>query len=267
MIGRLGRLGAKTGVAFAHGLLLAACLAAAAPAAAERRPRTPTAAALATGAPAAPLPRLVVEADGPTFRLRPDTLASFTPSTLDVGRFAFTVPGRGQAGVQSSERSFRFTPSGTPDRKAVSLGVTARSMSAPAAQAPARAALADRAAQPVGFNLDLAVGWKGFALSGGVSRLDVGPAGLHEGVDVALSYGDRNWKTSLQATAERSPPMVLRQFEEVQRFGIEAGGAYSIGRSVSVLGGVRYRSAPQNASLLDPNADDKSVYVGGAVAF
>ncbi len=245
----------------------------------QARPRTQTAAALAPGTPAGPAtpgmaqPRrgLLVEAEGPSFRLRPDTLGSFPPVTLDVGRFAFTAPGRPATGLQSSERSFRFTPSGSSDRRAVSLGVTARSVAAPAASAPVRTAAAapvERQTQPVGFNLDLAVGWNGFALSGGVSRLDTGvAAGLREGVDVALSYGGRNWKTSVQATAERSNPLVLRQFDEVERFGIEAGGAYALGRSFSVLGGVRYRAAPANPSLLDPNADDKSVYLGGAVAF
>jgi hypothetical protein len=236
------------------------------------KPRSPTAAALSAPSSSAAQPRrgLVVEADGPSFRLRPDTLSSFTPATLDVGRFTFTAPGRPVAGIQPSERSFRFTPSGAADRKAVSLGVTARSVAPAPASAPVRTASAtvERAVQPFGFNLDLAVGWNGFAVSGGVSRLDTGVGnGMREGVDVAFSYGGSNWKTSVQATAERSPPLVLRQFDEVERFGIEAGGAYALGRSLSVLGGVRYRTAPANASLLDPNVEDKSVYVGGAVAF
>lgn len=261
---RIGSDGQKAGVACAA--LVALVLAT--PALATQKPRTATAAALGGTQPRA----LVVEAEGPAFRLRPNTMASFTPATMDVGRFSFTAPGRAAASpVQSVERSFRFTPSGTNERRAVSLGMTARSV-APAAPSGTAARVAaapvERAVQPVGYNLDLAVGWNGFSLSGGVSRLDTGVvAGLREGVDVALSYGGRNWKTSVQATAERSAPLVLRQFEDVERFGIEAGGAVAVGRSMSVLGGVRYRTAPENASLLDPNADDKRVYIGGAFAF
>jgi hypothetical protein len=239
-----------------------------APASAQKL-RTPTAAALSPGA--APARGILVEPEGPSFRLRPNSLASFTPPTLDVSRFAFT-PGRsGVTGAQVTERSFRFTPSGGTDSKAVSLGVTARTVTAPVpTAAPVRIAMApaERAIQPVGYNLDVAVGWNGFALSGGVSRLDAGiDSGIQEGVDVGLSYGGRNWKTGVQATAERSSPLVLRQLGDVERFGIEAGGAYALGRTVSVSGGVRYRTAPQNPSLLDLDADDKRVYIGGAFAF
>ena len=261
--------GAGRAGAVAAGLCLALLLPAAPAFPAERKPKTATAALLSPAGPA----RLTVAAEAPSFRLRPDTLASFTPQTLDVGRFAFTVPGRqGPApGAPPVERSFRFTPSGSPDRKAVTLGVTARGIAPAQTPAPPQVratAAADRALPTVAFNLDLAVGWNGFALSGGVSRLDSGMGGgVREGVDVAFSYGGRNWKTSVQATAERSPPLVLRQFDDVERYGIEAGGTYALGRSLSVLGGVRYRTAPLNPSLLDLNADDKSVYLGGAFAF
>ncbi|MFN3592406.1 MAG: hypothetical protein ACK4TG_09480 [Thermaurantiacus sp.] len=262
---RIGRTMREAGVATAA----LAALVLATPAVANQKPRTATASALSGTQP----PRaLVVEAEGPTFRLRPNTLASFTPATIDVGRFSFTAPGRASAApVQSVERSFRFTPSGSSERRAVSLGMTARSVAPPAPSGTAArvaAAPVDRAVQPVGYNLDLSLGWNGFSLSGGVSRLDTGVvAGLREGVDLAVSYGGRNWKTSVQATAERSAPVVLRQFDDVERFGIEAGGAVAVGRSMSVLGGVRYRTAPENASLLDPNSDEKRVYIGGAFAF
>ena len=202
-------------------------------------------------------------------------LTPFAPPLIDQARFSFTAPGRSgtSARVQTLERAFRFTPSGQSDnRKALSIGVSSRIVTAAAAPAePAHVAVTETASAPASaYAVDLAVGWKGFAINTGYSRLDAGlasltPLGRKEAVDVGLSYRGQNWKTSLQATAEQGSTLLLSPLE--RRYSLELGGAYAFGPRLSVTGGVRYKLAPEAPSLLDPDRADRAVYLGTNLAF
>lgn len=198
-------------------------------------------------------------------------LAPFAPPLLDQAKFSFTAPGRAAATarLQTVERAFRFTPSGQPDnRKALTIGVSSRLVTASADTT--RAAAETSATLPTAYNVDLAVGWKGFAINSGYSRSDSGtvslvPLGRKEAVDVGLSYRGKNWRTSLQATAEQGSTLLLSPLE--RRYSVEASGAYAFGPRLSVTGGVRYKLAPEAPTLLDPDAADKAVYFGTNFAF
>ncbi len=198
-------------------------------------------------------------------------MPTFSPPLIDQAKFAFTAPGRGAATarLQTVERAFRFTPSGQSDnRKALSLGFSSRLVSAPADATRAAAETASTA--PQAYNVDVAVGWKGFAINTGYSRSDSGtvalvPLGRKEAVDVGLSYRGKNWRTTLQATAEEGSALLLTPLE--RRYSVELGGAYAVGPRLSVSGGVRYKLAPQVPSLLDPDRSDQAVYFGTNFAF
>lgn len=227
---------------------------------------TPTAASKAK-------PRLQVttEADSAAFRLKPTALASLSMPNFDASRFAFTAPGRvANSRVQPVERGFSFTPSGSSDRKALSVGVTTRTLAA-AQVSPSRAAAppVDAGLAPSGYGVDVSVGWRGFAVNGGVSRLDqgMGAGGKREGVDVGLSYASRNWKTSVQASADRGSSLLTTPGPVTERFALEAGGAMALSPALSVGGSVRYRLAPLNPTPVDPTKDDRAVFLGGALAF
>lgn len=204
-------------------------------------------------------------------------VASLVPPSIDTSRFAFTAPGRAAPQrLATIERSFRFTPSGSPDRKALALGVTSRVI-APTATAAAGPATARAAAPstevalaPAGYNFDLSVDWKGFAVSGGISRVDQGLGfGRRDGVDVGLGYRASRWRAGLQATAERGlsaplDPVRLSMAQLEPRYSFEASGAYALSPGVSVNGGVRYRMNPVNPQQMP---DDRAVFVGGSLAF
>ncbi len=200
-----------------------------------------------------------------------NTLTPFSPPLIDQAKFSFTAPGRPAASARLAtvERAFRFTPSGqTDNRKALSIGVSSRLV---AATPEAIRATAETAASlPTAYNVDLAVGWKGFAINTGYSRLDGGttslvPLGRKEAVDVGLSYRGKNWRTSLQATAEQGSTLLLSPLE--RRYSVELGGAYAVGPRLSVTGGVRYKLAPEAPTLLDPDRADQAVYFGTNFAF
>jgi hypothetical protein len=205
-------------------------------------------------------------------RLVVDTpLTPFQPQVAEFGRFAFTAPGA-PAMPQSlgAGSGFRFTPSGQADnRRALSLGVAAR-VATPVVDRSRAAAPADRFVVPAGYNVNLSLGWKGFAVDTGYSHaepvLGLPVSGrMTDQLNLGLSYGGRNWRTSVQGTAEQSQQLAFAPL--TRRYGLELGGAYRVAPRFSVSGGVRYRIAPEPPSLVLPNRDDQAVYLGTNIAF
>jgi len=200
-------------------------------------------------------------------------LTPFQPPVSDPAKFSFTAPGNSasSARLQTVERAFRFTPSGqSENRKALSIGVSTRVVAAAADRSRAAAPVETLAALPSSYNVDLAVAWKGFAVNTGFSRFEPGPMALLSGgrrdaIDLGISYRGKNWKTSLQGTAEQGSLLVYAPLE--RRYSVEFGGAYVVAPRLSVKGGVRYKLAPETPSLLDPDRADQSVYFGTNLAF
>lgn len=213
-------------------------------------------------------------------RLRVGSLASFAPTLVDAGKFSFTAPGQGAANARMAtvERAFRFTPSGKTDsRRAFSVGVTSRVVTAVAETPRAAAPVETAAVKPAAYNVDLAVGWRNFAVSGGYSRSDavVGslPVSLtprRDALDVGVSYRGGSWKTSLQVAAETGAPALLAPITALsplpldRRYSVELGGAYLLTPQLSLTGGVRYKTID---NTVDPLRRDQSVYVGTAFTF
>ncbi len=199
-------------------------------------------------------------------------LTPFQPSISDSAKFSFTASGNNAstARLQTMERAFRFTPSGQSDnRKALSLGVSTRVVAAATDRSRAAAPVESLASLPTSYNVDLSVGWKGFAVNTGFGHVEPGVtallAGPRDSIDLGVSYGGKNWRTSLQGTAEKGSLLAFAPLE--RRYSVELGGAYAIAPRVSVNGGVRYKLAPLTPSLLDPSRDDQAVYLGTNVAF
>ncbi|WP_303812107.1 hypothetical protein [Sandarakinorhabdus limnophila] len=215
-------------------------------------------------------PALAAKPKSAKQRLVVDTpLTPFQPQVGEFGRFAFTAPGA-PAMPQSLGSGFRFTPSGQADnRRALSLGVAAR-VTTPVVDRSRAAAPADRFVVPAGYNLSLSLGWKGFAVDTGYSHAEpllMSPLSgrMTDQLSLGLSYGGRNWRTSLQGTAEQSQPLAFAPL--TRRYGLELGGAYRVAPRFSVTGGLRYRIAPEPPSLVLPNRDDQAVYFGTNIAF
>ena len=190
----------------------------------------------------------------------------FTPAVADP-RLAAVFAGRGVIGG-----TFRFTPSTTTSRnKAVQVAVRARSTTA----AGARKLGLDSAAPsldlltPTAYNLGVAVGWKRFALSGDVSKIDGGllPIG-RESAEVGLSYSGKRFTGRVQVGAERTDGRQLRLVAQERAYSLDVGGSYSIARNVDLTGGVRYKIQRERLQALsDERRDSQAVYIGTAFRF
>ena len=222
---------------------------------------------------------LTIDADSATEHLRVGGLSSFAPSLVDAGKFSFSAPGQNAANARLAtvERAFRFTPSGkTDNRRAFSIGVTSRIVAAVTDTSRAAAPVEPSVATPAAYNVDLAVGWHNFAVSGGYSRSEtLGgtlPTSLtprRDAVDVGVSYRGASWKTSLQVAAESGAPIQLTTTPSApslldRRYSVEFGGAYSLTPQLAVTGGLRYKAT---VNPVDPLRHDQGVYLGTAFSF
>jgi hypothetical protein len=167
-------------------------------------------------------------------------IGTFTPVASAGKNRAVTVAVRARAGGAAAE-SDRLNPAAT-----ASLGIA-----------------------PVAYNLGAGVGWKRFALSGDVKRIDTGilPGG-REGVDLGLSYNAPKWSTRLQVAADRPVGNLPRTIAGNESVSLDVGGAYRLTRNLDVTAGVRYRSERNRLEpVTDNRRDSQAVYVGTAFRF
>ena len=202
---------------------------------------------------------------------RPVTLSthgigSFTPASADP-RLAAVL-----ARANLAANGFRFTPSETRGGgRAVTVAVRARSSRTGDAERLASATVPAVSLTPLAYNLGVAVGWKRFALSGDVTKVDLaGSPGSREGADLALSYSGQRISGRVKAAAER--PLVGTGTPvlpgDAQSYSLDVGGSYSLSHNLDVTAGVRYRSDQNRLQRLeDTRRDSQAVYVGTAFRF
>lgn len=193
-------------------------------------------------------------------------IGTFTPAAADP-RLAAALARSGISGT-----GFRFTPADTrgAGNRSVTVAVRART-SRPSA------ALADRGAaapasvtlQPIAYNLGVSVGWKRFAISGDLAKLDLaGQPGSGETLDVGVSYTGKRASARIKAATERPNERAPRLLTVDPNYSIDVGGAYSITRNLDVTAGVRYMSEKDRLPQLNDNRrDSQAVYVGTAIRF
>jgi hypothetical protein len=193
-------------------------------------------------------------------------VGGFTPAAADP-RLAAAFAARGfNAGT------FRFTPSATTQKssKAIKVAVRARaSTAAEAIRAGAEPSVALAGLTPTAYNLGVAVGWKRFALSGDVAKVDGGilPNG-REAAGVGLSYAGNKFTTNVRVGAERPDRTRPQALAEGESYSLDLGGSYSIARNLAVTGGVRYKIQNDRLqSLTDERRDSQAVYIGTAFRF
>lgn len=191
---------------------------------------------------------------------------SFTPAVADP-RLAAEFARRGfQAG------SMRFTPAtGSAERsKAIKVAVRARAATVTQASRTVDASSTPvTAITPTGYNLGLAVGWKRFALSGDVAKVQGGPLpGGREAAEVGVSYSGKKFTGRVEVGAERSDPAQLRVVPVESSYSLGVGGSYRLGRNLDVTGGVRYKIQRDRLEpIADERRDSQAVYIGTAFRF
>lgn len=168
------------------------------------------------------------------------------------------------------ETGFRFTPSESHRgiSRAVTVAVRARSTRAVAstdrAAVPAQLSLA-----PIAYNLGVSVGWKRFAVSGDVTRVDlINQPGSRERADVGVSYSGKRVAGRVTAATDRPLANTPALIGDKPSYSIDVGGSYSLTRNLDVTAGVRYKSERDRLpQITDTRRDSQAVYVGTAFRF
>ena len=192
---------------------------------------------------------------------------SFTPAVADP-RLAAEFARRGfQTG------GLRFTPSAASNDRSKAIKVAVRARAATVAQATRT--MAETSATPVtaitptGYNLGVSVGWKSFALSGDVVKVQGGGVpGGREAAELGVSYSLKRFTGRVELGAERSDPALLRVVPVENSYSVGVGGSYRIARNFDVTGGVKYKIEQDRVQpVADERRDSQAVYIGTAFRF
>lgn len=192
----------------------------------------------------------------------------FTPAVVDPKLAALLA----RAGL--SGQDFHFTPaqSRRAGPRAVTVAVRARTSVAAQEARLLRTDVPESATvglKPIAYNLGVSVGWKRFAVSGDVTRIDLsGLPGSREAADVGVSFAARRFTGRVVASADRPLADSPKAGSDGPSYSVDVGGSYSISRRIDLTAGVRYKS--QNFRLdrvSDDRRDSQAVYVGTALRF
>jgi len=189
---------------------------------------------------------------------------SFTPSAADPRLAALFARGGCDAG------SFRFTPAETRrDNRAVTVAVRAQTNRGIDTTHLATSSAPTVGLAPIAYNLGMSVGWKRFAVSGDLAKIDLaGMPGSRSSADLAVSYAGKRFTGSVKAAADRPMANTPRLVEDMPSYSVDLGGSYSLTRNIDVTAGVRYRSDRERFVRLDDDRrDSQAVYLGTAFRF
>lgn len=191
-------------------------------------------------------------------------IGSFTPAAADPRLAALFARGGFNAG------NFRFTPAETRrDTRAVTVAVRALTNRGVDTTRLATTSAPTVGLAPIAYNLGMSVGWKRFAVSGDLSRLDLaGMPGGRDSADLAVSYSGKRFTGSVKAAADRPLANTAKLVEDTPSYSVDLGGSYSLTHNLDVTAGVRYRSDRERYVRLDDDRrDSQAVYVGTAFRF
>lgn len=218
-------------------------------------------AAAAAFAPAAGAPQQEKHSKRPVIAAR--GIGSFTPAAGDP-RLAAALA---SAGVGDS--GFRFTPSEVKrsGKRPITVAVRARSSSTRGQAEQVASAAPNVGLTPIAYNLGVAVGWRRFALSGDLAKVDIaGLPGSREAVDVGVSYTGNRASARLKARSDRDTGPAIVTLDE--SYSVDLGGSYSLTRNLDVTAGVRYNSERDRLQRLeDDRRDSQAIYIGTAFRF
>ena len=195
----------------------------------------------------------------------PGGIGYFTPAAADP-KLAAVLARSGLSG-----NGFRFTPTDSRrvGSKAVTVAVRARSTRVVQAVDPADPAPAPVNLAPIAYNLGVSVGWKRFAVSGDVTRVDlVTQPGGRERADIGFTYSGKRATGRVTAGAERPLANTPALIGDNPSYSLDVGGSYSLTRNFDLTAGVRYKAERDRLPrLTDQRRDSQAVYVGTAFRF
>lgn len=231
--------------------------------------------ALLGGASVAALSLLLAPALAATQQQKPSqprsaatiNIGTFTPAVADP-RLAAELARRGFSGG-----GFRFTPAATTSDRNRAVRVAVRARAETPGEATRRAAGSSAtqvtAITPTAYNLGVSVGWRSFALSGDVARVEGGTVpGGRQAAEVGVSYARSRFSGRVEVGADRVDPTTPKAIAELDSYSVGVGGSYRIARNLDVTGGLRYKIQRDRLEpLADERRDSQAVYVGTAFRF
>jgi hypothetical protein len=151
----------------------------------------------------------------------------------------------------------------------VTVAIRARSTRAAQNADRANPAPVEVSLAPIAYNLGVSVGWKRFAVSGDVTRVElVTQPGSRERADLGLSYTGKRVGGRVQASADRPLTNTPVMLGDNPSYSIDVGGSYSLTRNLDVTAGVRYKAERDRLPrMTDQRRDSQAVYVGTAFRF
>lgn len=199
-----------------------------------------------------------------TARSAPRSVGIFTPAAADPKLAAVLS----RSGLPES--GFRFTPSSArSSNRSVMVAVRSRTSRG--------VAVADRAVvaptvnvAPISYNLGVSVGWKRFALSGDVTRIELtSQPGSRERTDLGITYTGKRAAGRVTATEDRPLVNTPVLIGDKPSYSIDVGGSYSLSRNFDVTAGVRYKTERDrlDPAVTESRRDSQAVYVGTAFRF
>lgn len=191
-------------------------------------------------------------------------IGTFTPASADPKLAAVLA----RAGMTGS--GFRFTPSESTRRSPRDITVAVRALSNRAVREDRIASATESVSlAPIAYNLGVSVGWKRFAVSGDVARIDMaGQPGSREMADLGISYTGNRASARIKAGTERPTGDVPALVAVDPSYSIDVGSSYSLTRNLDVTAGVRYKSERERLPrIADDRRDSQAVYVGTAFRF
>lgn len=195
-----------------------------------------------------------------------DPLSSFTPANADRRLAAALGPSKGLALTD-----FKFTPAPAKGRPSqVRVAIRARASAPAETQMASASTVAVDALKPTSYNLGMAVGWKRFAVSGDVAKVQETNSALggRESAIVGVSYSLKRFTGRVAVGADRADGHPLAALRKGDNYSLDVGGSYDISRRVALTGGVRYNIERDKLSTLqDARRDSQAVYVGTAFKF
>jgi hypothetical protein len=193
---------------------------------------------------------------------------AFTPAAADPNlAAAFANSGIGDIGV--NDGAFRFTPSSGSGGSRRAITVAVRSRAFTRQQAAKAMGLPSDGLAPSAYSLGASIGWKRFALSGDMHKVDGGllPTS-RESADLGLIFSGKRWATELQLAGERAAGPHLPAIPSEESFSVGLGGSYALSHRFNLTGGVRYKQQrEQTQSLTDDRRDSQAIYLGTTFKF
>ncbi|WP_200909818.1 hypothetical protein [Sphingomonas sp. Leaf4] len=192
-------------------------------------------------------------------------IGSFTPASADPR----LVAALSRTGLNAT--GFQFTPSegAVIGNRTVKVAVRSRTLRPNRLPDRVAAAAPMPTLNPLAYNLGVSVGWKRFAVSGDLARLDLaGQPGSREQMGLGVSYTGRKLAARVGASSDRPLADQPALIADPQGYSLDMGGSYKLTRNLDVTAGVRYRSERERMLRVDPDRrDSQAVYVGTAFRF